>query len=47
MTGKKQSITKKEKNKRAMASFTMAFSSDGLLNLIYKAKTKEWPKGLA
>jgi hypothetical protein len=34
-------------NKLAMASFTMAFTREGNMRLVSKAKTKEWPEGLA
>jgi hypothetical protein len=31
----------------AMASFTMAFTREGIMGLVSKAKIKEWPEGLA
>jgi hypothetical protein len=31
----------------AMASFTMAFTREGIMLLVSKVKTKEWPEGLA
>ena len=43
----KMQMRAKRRNKLAMANLTMAFSTDGLLNLIHKAKTTDWPKGLA
>jgi hypothetical protein len=45
-TGKKQFLAKKMNN-LAMASFTMAFTREGIMRLVSKAKTKEWPEGLA
>jgi len=44
--GKKQASAVK-KNAKAFASLTMAFTSERLLGLLTKAKTKEWPNGLA
>jgi hypothetical protein len=43
-TGKKQFQAKKMNN-LAMASFTMAFTREGIVRLVSKAKTKEWPEG--
>jgi hypothetical protein len=37
----------KKMNDLAMASFTMAFTRQGIMRLVSKAKTKEWPEGLA
>jgi hypothetical protein len=45
-TGKKQFLAKKM-NDLAIASFTMAFTREGIMRLVSKAKTKEWPEGLA
>jgi Zinc knuckle len=45
-TGKKQFQAKKMNN-LAMASFTMVFTREGITCLVSKAKTKEWPEGLA
>jgi hypothetical protein len=36
-----------KRNKIAMANFTMAFTSEGAMSLIYQAETREWPNGLA
>ncbi len=36
-----------KRNKIAMANFTMAFTSEGTISLIYKAETTNWPDGLA
>ncbi len=36
-----------KRNKIAMANFTMAFTSEGNISLIYKAETTNWPDGLA
>ena len=44
--GKKQLVAKRM-NDLAMSGFTMAFSRDGIMRLVSKAKTKEWPYGLA
>jgi len=44
--GKKQASAVK-KNAKAFASLAMAFTSERLLGLLTKAKTKEWPNGLA
>ena len=35
------------KNDMAMVSFTMAFSNDNVMNIIYVACTPEWPEGQA
>jgi hypothetical protein len=29
-----------------MANFTMAFTSEGVMGLVYKALTTDWPSGL-
>jgi vacuolar-type H+-ATPase subunit B/Vma2 len=44
--GKKQAAAKK-RNEITIANFTMAFSSEGTISLVYKASTAEWPDGLA
>jgi hypothetical protein len=44
--GKKQEAAKK-RNEVAMASFTMAFTSEGVVGMVYKSYTTEWPNGLA
>ena len=35
------------KNEHAISSFTIAFTKEGTMRLVSKAKTKEWPKGAA
>ena len=37
----------KKRNAIAMVSFTMAFTSEGTMGLVYKANTTNWPNGLA
>jgi predicted pyridoxine 5'-phosphate oxidase superfamily flavin-nucleotide-binding protein len=44
--GKLQKAAVKQ-NKIAMANFTMAFTSEGTISLIYEAETQAWPNGLA
>jgi hypothetical protein len=44
--GKKQTAAKK-RNEIVIANFTMAFSSEGTISLVYKASTVDWPNGLA
>jgi hypothetical protein len=44
--GKEQEAAKK-RNALAMANLLMAFTSDTTMSLIWKAKTKDWPSGLA
>jgi hypothetical protein len=44
--GKKQAAAKK-RNEIALANFTMAFTSEGTISLVYKASTADWPDGLA
>ena len=46
IAGKAQAAAK-HRNALAMANFTMAFETDGLLGMIYKAMSKDWPGGLA
>ena len=36
-----------DKNYKAVASFTLAFEIDDLLNLVVEAQSEEWPDGLA
>jgi hypothetical protein len=36
-----------KRNKTAMANFTMAFTIEGTMSLIYKAERRDWPNGLA
>ena len=43
--GKLEAAAKK-RNAIAMASFTMSFTSEGTMGLVYKAKTTTWPCGL-
>ena len=44
-TGKKQAAAKK-RNALAMANMTMAFTSEGLMALVYQSQDSEWPGGL-
>ncbi len=44
--GKKKALSKRRYN-IAMANFAMAFTSQGLMGLVYKAQSKEWPAGKA
>ena len=44
--GKKQARAKRA-NKIALANLTMAFTTEALMGLIYKARTNDWPNGLA
>jgi hypothetical protein len=44
--GELRSQTKKLNN-LAISCFTMAFMKEGIMCLVSKAKTKEWPDGLA
>jgi hypothetical protein len=44
--GKRRFQTKKL-NDLAMSCFTMAFTKEGSMRLVSKAKTKKWPDGLA
>ena len=37
----------KRANQVAMASLTMAFKTEAMLNLIFRSMTKDWPGGLA
>ena len=37
----------KKANEVAMASLTMAFRTDGMLNVIFRSMNKDWPGGLA
>ena len=37
----------KKANEVAMASLTIAFKTEAMLNLVFKSMTKEWPGGLA
>ena len=43
----KKMILVKRKNEMAISSFTMAFSREGIMRLVSRSKTKEWPDGLA
>jgi Reverse transcriptase (RNA-dependent DNA polymerase) len=45
-SGKKQ-LTAKKKNDITISSFTMAFTREGIMRMVSKAKTKEWPEGVA
>jgi hypothetical protein len=42
-----QVIKTKKRNYIAMANLTMAFTSEMIMGLVYKAQTEEWPGGLA
>ena len=44
--GKKEEAAK-NRNAIAMANLTMAFTSEATMGLVYKAKTNDWPSGLA
>ena len=44
--GKKR-IAAKRRNAVAMASLSMAFTSEGTMGLVYKAMSADWPNGLA
>jgi hypothetical protein len=37
----------KKRNEIAIANFTMAFTSEGTISLVYKAANADWPDGLA
>lgn len=37
----------KSRNAVAMANFSMAFTTEAMMGLLYKAQTAEWPSGLA
>lgn len=36
-----------KRNNLAMATFTMAFTTEALMNVVYKAQSDDWPQGLA
>lgn len=38
-------IKAKDRNNVAMANMTMAFTSDALMNLVFKAYSADWPQG--
>ena len=44
--GKKQKIAKK-RNELEISSFTIAFTKEGILRLVSKSKSREWPDGAA
>jgi hypothetical protein len=44
--GKKQ-LKAKRTNRTALANLTMAFTTEALMGMIYKARTTDWPNGLA
>ena len=46
-TETKENEEARKRNSLAMCSFTMAFQTESLLTLIYKAQTSDWPSGLA
>ena len=37
----------RKRNFQAMASYTMAFTTNGLMGMVYKARTVNWPSGIA
>ena len=43
----KLALAAKKRNAIAVANLTMAFTTDGTMALVYKAKTNAWPSGLA
>jgi hypothetical protein len=43
----KKMLAAKKRNEVAMANFTMAFTTEGVMGLVYKASTTDWPSGLA
>jgi hypothetical protein len=45
--GGRSQIQVKRQNDLAMSCFTMAFMKEGIMRLVRKAKTNEWPDGLA
>jgi hypothetical protein len=44
--GKSQAKAKRT-NQIALANLTMAFTTEALMGMIYKARTADWPNGLA
>ncbi len=42
----KKMLAAKKRNEVAMANFTIAFTSEGVMGLVYKALTTDWPSGL-
>ena len=44
--GKKKDLARK-RNNIAMANFTMAFTSEALMGLVFKAQSADWPGGKA
>jgi hypothetical protein len=44
--GKRQAAAK-QRNSIAIACLTMAFTTDAVMSVVLKAKTTEWPGGLA
>jgi hypothetical protein len=43
----KKMLAAKKRNEVAMANFTMAFTTEGVMGLVYRALTTDWPSGLA
>jgi hypothetical protein len=43
----KASMAAKKRNALAVAFITMALTSDGTMNIVYKVITTDWPGGLA
>ena len=47
IAAKKKAELAIKRNDLAMATFTMAFYTETMMNLVYKAQSDEWPQGLA
>lgn len=45
--GKRQTGAAKKRNKIAVANFTIAFTSEGTISMVYKATNADWLDGLA
>ena len=43
----KKAVAARKRNHTAMAAFTMAFTKETTMGMVYKSMTKEWPGGLA
>ena len=43
----KAKIQAKKKNTKAIYAYSVAFKTEALMSMIHKAKTKDWPRGLA
>ena len=46
-TDLKKTAAAVKRNEVAMAYFSMAFVAEGVMGLVYKASTNEWPSGSA